>query len=422
MRKNVFVFLFVVFFSFFSQASFAQGMPNLWTIEYGPELQNLGGNSLKSDEWLRKVDKVRPNASALTSKEITLPIEGISHVFVKEYSASGIAGDSVVGYVDGSPFPSVITTDKEGRVAVDAWTNQGGVAKNFKVIANTLFESDNAILAQKLVNDYRPEVGAARAGKFKIQANAKRRAVSTCGSPYWLETTAYLYDQDAVDSWLFGGDEPALRVYLQNVAHSLNTTLRNSAIDDVVVRLVKLEKVPNFPNTPTTPNLLTALVLSPYNQTKIEGGIANLALWYGGVRDQYAGLAGYNIRVNIIGGGSWVENHEFGHTKGAHHQREDPSQSMDTVYPYAYASVVPYQFSTAVAVAHLCTTGPCITIPAYSTPSVSHNGIPIGAENERDNARRIRLGIEMQGATPKCGAGVVTGSSGNSLFETKPRE
>jgi len=415
MWKKFFVFLVLIFSA---SASFAQ-TPSLWSVEYGPTAKSARTNSLQAtNNNMRVVDFVRPNASALSSKEVAFPIEGISYTFVRDYEIEGIAGNSRLGYVSNSPFLSVITTDKEGRVVVDAWIEQGGRAKNFKVISNTLFEADNVAMGRKMDNDYFPQIGS---GKFKIAPLGKRRSVEVCGEPYWLETTAYLYDEDSVNSWLFNGDEAALRVYLQNAAHGINAALHNSKIYDVVVRLVKLEKVPNFPNTPTTPSLVTALAESPYTRSLLDSGVTTVALWFGTYRgDSYAGAAGYNIRVVVIGGGSSTENHESGHNKGANHQPEDESQTVAAEYMYAFANTVETQFSTAVAVPRLCKTF-CDRIPVYSTPKVAYNGIATGVADERDNARRIRLGVEERGAVPKCGAGGGVGG-GNSLFETKPEE
>lgn len=415
MRKNVFVFLFVVFFSL---ASFAE-MPSLWGIEYGPTVKSVRVNSLQDTYGLRMIDSVRTNAQVLSSHEITFSIAGISHKAVREYEVFGIAGKSWVGHVDNSPFLSVITTDNEGRVVVNAWTNQGGRAKNFKVIRDTLFESDNAAIAKRLDNDYFPSVNDAE--NFKIQTNGKRRSVGICGEPYLLETTAYLYEQAAVDSWLFEGDEAALRVYLQNVADSITPALRNSKIYNLHVRLVRLEKVSTVENAPTTGHLGGWLDANPLTKSLLSSGVNTVALWFGVYRGDYTGMAGNRTRVNFIGGGSTTENHEWGHNHYARHQPEDYEGVTFASNPTAFANAVESQFATAVARTNLCRTF-CDVIPVFSTPNVSYNGIPTGTE-DRNNAGVIRRAAIDLGAVPKCGAGGAgSGSGGNSVFETTPEE
>lgn len=409
MRKNVFAFLFVVFSA---SASFAEA-PKLWAIEYGPELSKLETNSLDGHEWLHKVDRVRPNASALSSREVAFSIEGISYNFVRNYEVEGIAGKSIIGFVGNSSFRSVITKDENGRMSAELHIEDGGRPRTFNVIGHNLFEVDTAAVARGLTDDY---VEDSNSDRLKVEA-LKRRAVEVCGEPYLLETTAYLYEQAAVDSWLFEGDEAALRLYLQNVADSITPALQNSKIYELRVRLVRLEKVPTVQNAETIGHLGGWLEANPYTKELLSKGVGTVALWFGVARPNYTGMASVNTRVCLIGGGGTTERHEWGHNHYARHQPEDYAGFGFANNPTAFANAVNTQFATAVALPGLCPNF-CGVIPVYSTPLVSYNGIPTGTE-DRNNAGVIRQGGLDLGAVQKCAAPII---GVKSVFETKTRE
>jgi hypothetical protein len=179
------------------------------------------------------------------------------------------------------------------------------------------------------------------------------------------------------------------------------------------VRLVRLEKVATVENVPNVGDIGYWLANSPYTQTLISSGVNTVALWFGVYRGgQTVGMAADKTRVNLIGGGGIVERHEWGHNHHARHQPEDYQGVTISEYPTAFANSVDLQFATAVAQTTLCHSV-CGTIPVYSTPSVSFNGVPTGTV-ERNNAGVLVQGAIDLGAIPKCGAGGI-GSGGNSV-------
>jgi hypothetical protein len=82
--------------------------------------------------------------------------------------------------------------------------------------------------------------------------------------------------------------------------------------------------------------------------------------------------------------------HEIGHNLGAGHDRANVSSGFECIYEYSYGYRVSGNFHTVMAYKCLG----CTTIPYYSSPNITYNGVTIGIaegnDSAADNARTLR--------------------------------
>ncbi|HWT02319.1 MAG TPA: Calx-beta domain-containing protein [Pyrinomonadaceae bacterium] len=92
-------------------------------------------------------------------------------------------------------------------------------------------------------------------------------------------------------------------------------------------------------------------------------------------------------RTCAIGGLTFA--HELGHNQACDHNPENATLSAsELAYPYAFGHWDSgADFRTVMSYSNPCPG--CARIPYFSNPSITHNGVPIGIANQRDNTRVI---------------------------------
>ncbi len=92
-------------------------------------------------------------------------------------------------------------------------------------------------------------------------------------------------------------------------------------------------------------------------------------------------------RTCAIGGLTFP--HELGHNQACDHNPENATlSSSELAYPYAFGHWdSSANFRTVMSYSNPCPG--CARIPYFSNPSITHNGVPIGIANQRDNTRVI---------------------------------
>ncbi|MEM7584932.1 MAG: PKD domain-containing protein [Acidobacteriota bacterium] len=87
--------------------------------------------------------------------------------------------------------------------------------------------------------------------------------------------------------------------------------------------------------------------------------------------------------------GTYVFSHELGHNLGMQH---DPANAgANPLYPWAYGHFVDQRFRTVMSYSTECTNYQCPTIPQFSHPGLTHQGLPTGIPDQRHNARVLSV-------------------------------
>jgi len=81
-------------------------------------------------------------------------------------------------------------------------------------------------------------------------------------------------------------------------------------------------------------------------------------------------------------------SHEVAHNLGAQHNVEQTASAPSDPFPYAHG-VVAAKWMTVMS--YPPAGGWVETLPVFSNPESSHDGVPLGVEGKADNARMIRL-------------------------------
>ncbi|MFL0810249.1 MAG: DUF5011 domain-containing protein [Agarilytica sp.] len=120
--------------------------------------------------------------------------------------------------------------------------------------------------------------------------------------------------------------------------------------------------------------------------------------------------------------GLYVPMHEMGHNFGAHHDKFQGGADNGN-YQFGYGTFndtnAPYW---RTVMSYSCTSGnSCPTIPYFSSPDLSYEGMAIGSEEEHNNARLMRVRVaEVSGFNPAA-AGCTEHTATNSTHVNEGR-
>jgi hypothetical protein len=92
--------------------------------------------------------------------------------------------------------------------------------------------------------------------------------------------------------------------------------------------------------------------------------------------------------------GNLTYAHEHGHNQGFEHDPANGAPPNVASHPFAFGHYVSGSYRTIMSYSTECTGG-CTRVPHWSNPNVSHNGVPTGIANQRENWMASNLNDEF---------------------------
>lgn len=251
--------------------------------------------------------------------------------------------------------------------------------------------------------------------KFPLRKRARRAFARAMGLES-LETRTLLaapsvidvmvvYNADAKAS-LGNVSDAAIQKLIRQSIDSANQVHYNTA-DNVVLRLVHMEQI-NYSNNGGSinddlsrlqgandgfmdnvhalRNTYGADLVSLVSTPSFSGGLANLL---SDINDPNKQTEAFSvISADALGPGSFVMAHEMGHNMGAGHERDNSTDPTPNVpFPYAYG--YHYTGNNGAEYGDIMSYQG-LTLPYFSTPTISYQGQPIGKPIGDPNAADLK--------------------------------
>ena len=408
--KKIAIFVAILFMSV---ASFAE-TATLFTPTYDTSV------SSETTSWPKtfaSIEAIEFNTEALASvsvESMEFQIDGISHRAVRHHTEIRSERNfSWFGYVEGSQFLSHFAVI-DGAVAGEIWlplysSGPNGFQRSIISRGGRTFLAryDDAEVSGGLANDVvrKPivRVSTGDTDDISFLYAGRRRGLRNprCYNPYIEIRLLYVYDQTAEDWFVVpGGSVSELFALGQATVDRINATTANSKPSvDVRVRLVGFYKTNNFYNKGYLYEAIGFLRETEVQSLRNEFQADVVGMWVGvgsEVSNQLGLSGGFDgsnsaYHAMMVGGGTWVATHEFGHNLGMDHQPEDVG-TVDDPYPFARGHYVNLLWRTTMAVykKEYCPNF-CDPIPVWSNPSILWSGLPTGIKDERENWRMVAI-------------------------------
>ena len=257
---------------------------------------------------------------------------------------------------------------------------------------------DYRIKLVELIADAFPECDG---GEAVIQPLAENSLQSDTASVVRATNTVDVIVVYTPEARVGAGGDSAIKAVAQAAVDAMNSSLVNSLVDTEIVLLYAGEV--NYNDSSDSSADLSWLRSS----TEVEAlknlygadMTALLVNTMGGcgrgyvMRSPGASFRDYAVQVTkrscAVGNLSFA--HEFGHNMGLEHNPENSSATSATAsYPWSFGHYHSGQYRTVMSYSNPCTGG-CTRRQYFSNPDVSYLGLATGVDDERDNARTLRL-------------------------------
>lgn len=238
---------------------------------------------------------------------------------------------------------------------------------------------------------------AAKDEAFDVAAaTAAAQAAAASGDPIVMDVLV-VYTPQARSG---AGGTAQIQSTIQAAIDITNTAYANSNVD-AVLNLVHMQEVTYNDSGSSSTDLsfvrndATVAALRNTHGADLVGLIvnANDACGRGYVqRSPGPSFAPFAVQVTTrscaVGNLSFA--HEFGHNQGCEHDPANGTSPSSASYPFSFGHFHSGAYRTVMSYSTQCTGG-CSRAPYFSNPSVSHQGLPTGIANQRDNHRTINL-------------------------------
>lgn len=105
----------------------------------------------------------------------------------------------------------------------------------------------------------------------------------------------------------------------------------------------------------------------------------------------------YQVTARGCAVGNLTFAHEFGHNQGCEHDPANGNLPSNASFPFAFGHFHSGAYRTVMAYANQCTGG-CRRAPYFSNGNVSHQSLPTGVPDERENYRTVNLSAPVVSA------------------------
>jgi hypothetical protein len=200
-----------------------------------------------------------------------------------------------------------------------------------------------------------------------------------------------LYTFDAENA---AGGRANIEAKIAAAVDVLNTTILQSGISDVTFRLVHAGPIECQENRKPVELLIWLSNDSEVARLRQEHGADLVGLWTGAaaqiawVPRSFTPASGFHVISQRYPLSLQLFTHEIGHNLGAQHNAEQTASQTNDPYPFAHG----VRTDRWMTVMSYPPDGEWLeTLPLFSNPAISYQGIPTGIADRADNARMIRV-------------------------------
>ena len=282
-------------------------------------------------------------------------------------------GDYVTRFViDGSPFVSTVT-------------------RRLGSVAGVVYDRDGR------PHDASGEVATSRPHCIALSASTATEAAATSPRRRAAKSNGVVIDLMEVYTLAAengAGGRAQIEAKIAAAVDLLNTTMSQSGISNVTFRLVYVGRIDRDENLDQLQLLFWLSNDAAVAQLRREHGADLVGLWT--ERDaeiawaprSFTPSSGFHVICRRYPLSLQLFTHEIGHNLGAQHNPEECDSMPNDPYPFAHG----VRGDKWMTVMSYPPEGEWReTLPLFSNPDITYNGVAVGAAGRADNARMIRM-------------------------------